>query len=212
MFRIRVAIVAFCFLFALGAGAKSKTLKNARIHERLKKIILPRIAFEDTPVTTVFQYLKKRSRALDPDGVGVNFVVILNKGKKAQVEFVKKNAAEDDDEGFGDDDDGFGDEDEKTEKKEETTKESIVAPVKEPTVTLDFNNMPLGTAIRYICNSAGLRYKVEDHAVVILGPGVTQANLELRIFSVDPRLFRNIKDIKKFFEEKGVSFPTSTAK
>jgi hypothetical protein len=75
---------------------------------------------------------------------------------------------------------------------------------------MDFDSLPMSDAIRYTCQTAGLRYKVEPNAVVILGQGVTRSNLELRVFSVDPRLFRNIKDLQKYFEDKGVSFPTST--
>lgn len=204
-----VIAAAFFALAALPTAiAKTTTVKSDReIRRKLKTIMLPRIAFEDTPVSTVFAYLKQRSRELDPQGVGVNFVLILKPAERTQT--VKKTAKEkeDDDEGFGDDA-TFDDEDEQEEKEWKP----IVRKPKEPTITVDFNNIPLGDAIRYICSIAKMRYKVENHAVVILGQGVTQSNLEFRVFSVDPRMFRNIKDedIKKFFEDKGVSFPTST--
>ncbi len=39
------------------------------------------------------------------------------------------------------------------------------------------------------CTGAGLRYKSEEHAVVIMAPGIAHGNFETRFFSIDPRLF-----------------------
>jgi hypothetical protein len=45
--------------------------------KRLKAIIIPRLAFEDTPVSAVFAFIATRSRELDPDSEGVEFQLQL---------------------------------------------------------------------------------------------------------------------------------------
>ncbi len=210
------------------------------IRQKLKSIIITKISFEDTPVTTVFDFLKTRSRELDPEGVGVNFLVIL-KSRAAEGAAPEENNQGggggggegwgDDDDAWGDDDDAWGDDDDAWGDDDDAAGGAAAgggaaapaapaAGFEEPTITMDFDNIPLAEAIRYICEGAGLKYKVEEHAVVILGPGVSRGELELRFFPIDPRLFTSGGgdddddaaggvDFKRYFEEKGVTFPTT---
>ncbi len=191
MNRFTVTILlAIAFFGGFLSNAKAG---NEALRKKLKTITINKIKFEDAPVTTVFQYLKSRSKALDADGVGVNFMVILPKKRVEKEKEEEKEA----------DPFAWDDEDEADEIFEEVT----TAVSNEPTVTMDVDNMPLEDVVRYVCQMSGMRYKVEDHAVVILGKDVVRSNLELRIFSVDPRIFREVEDVQKFFEEKGVTFP-----
>ncbi len=100
------------------------------IRKQLEEIIIPKIAFQDVPVSTVFDFLAKRSRKIDVSGDGVTFHVL-----KQRTRFIKPDEA--------------------------TPKGS------EPTVTLDFNNVPLGTAIRYVCRAAEMRFSVRRNHVLI---------------------------------------------
>jgi general secretion pathway protein D len=150
-------------------GTTTDAKRESNIHTKLKTIIITKISFEDTPVTTVFGFLKNRSRELDTDGIGVNFVLLLRPPKPAADAPAKDKPA-----------------DAKPAAKADDTWQ-------EPTITIDMDNVPLGDVIRYICEGAGLRYKVEPSAVVILGPNVTRDNLELRFFPVDPRLSQDAK-------------------
>jgi hypothetical protein len=187
------------------------TDKAQAMRAKLKNIIITKISFEDTPVSTVFAFLKERSRQLDPEGTGVNFVLILRPDKPAagdqQKDKPKKDGAEPRQK------DADTDADAPVEgKADESGNEAdakATARRQEPTVTLDFDTIPVSDAVKYVCEAAGLRYKVEPNAVVVLGPGVSRDNLELRFFPVDPRLFKDVKDVQKFFEDKGVTFPTS---
>ncbi len=204
------------------------------IHEKLDSIVITKISFEETPVSTVFEYLKNRSRVLDPDGIGVNFLPILHpdesrgsgggggQGATPDDPFAAGGddpfAAEGDDifggggdaggsDPFGAPADGGG--------GAPAAGGAPAGEYREPVITMDFDNIPLGEAVRYICEQAGLRYKVEDYAVVILGENVERGNLELRFFPIDPRLFRQdagedqdeALDFQRFFEDKGVTFP-----
>ncbi len=209
------------------------------IRQKLKSIIITKVSFEDTPVTTIFDFLKTRSRELDPEGVGVNFLVILksyaggNASEPAAPAFADDGDAwgdddddawgDDDDDAWGDDDDdAWGDDDDDDDGEimdDNDNNHAFAADLAEPTATLDFDNIPLSEVIRYVCEAAGLKYKVEEHAVVILGPGVSRGQLELRFFAIDPRLYASGGDdddsddvgvdFQRYFEQLGVTFPTT---
>ncbi len=55
----------------------AKSRRRNKTREKINKIIIPKLTLEDVPVSVAFEILKQRSRELDPDGEGVNFVVIL---------------------------------------------------------------------------------------------------------------------------------------
>ena len=48
------------------------------LREKLDNIIFPKVEFDAVPFETVVNYLKTRSRELDPDGEGVNFFLQLD--------------------------------------------------------------------------------------------------------------------------------------
>lgn len=173
----------FCISLSSSVHAGSQEVDNRRMRKKLKTIVIPKVQFADARVSTVIEYLKQRSRELDPQGAGVNFVLIL-KPAKTEPRKPKPQAA--------------------------TSDETFLptAPV-EPLVTLDLDAIPLGDAVRLVCMQAGLTYNVETHAVVVMDKTVTRTKMELRIFSVDPSLFKNVKDVKTYFEDKGVTFPAS---
>ena len=177
MKRLKV-FPAFLFCMILSMPLVADGDDTLHMRKKLKTIIIPKIRFVDTSVRTVLEFLKKRSRELDTEGAGVNFMLILKPEKRSSTSLKSKKA-------------------------------DLVERVIEPTVTMDMDNLPLEDVIRFICTQTGLVHVVESHAVVVMDKRVTRQKLELRIFHVDPRLFRDVKDLKKFFEEKGVSFPVS---
>ena len=98
----------------------------------------------------------------------------------------------------------------------------------------DFENMPIGEIIRYICIAAGLKYKVDDHAVLIADPRVTIDEMVTRFYPVNSQVFSAIKDtaagggggdliggiddvagedegdVKQYLEAMGVQFPAGS--
>jgi len=97
-----------------------------------------------------------------------------------------------------------------------------------PLVTLEFNNIPLGEAIRYICLAAEASYKVEEHAVIIASGGARLNNMETRVYPIavgcldqiatrssgggigdgtDDGGARRQTTAREYFENKGVKFP-----
>lgn len=79
----------------------------------------------------------------------------------------------------------------------------------------DFENMPVGEIIRYLCLSANLKYKIENNAVIIADPKVAIHHLETKFYALSSNLIPNInsntkKDFKSYFESLGVQFPAGT--
>jgi hypothetical protein len=100
-------------------GTMPKPKVGRLLRKKLDTIVITQIRFVDTRVSTVFEFLKKRSRGLDPAKVGVNFLLTLPKGKE------------------------------------------------EPTITMDFYNVPLRWAVKHVCKQAGLTYQVAEKAIFI---------------------------------------------
>lgn len=147
------------------------------IWAKLDSIVIPKISFEDATINSVVKYLKTRSRELDPDGEGVNIFLQLEAPAPIQ-------AAAPEEEEFGDDEFDF--EFEEFEEFDEEEQEEIVEqPPDELTITMDFDNIPLGEVIRYICQGASLKYKVETHAVIIASQGIAFDEMETRFYPVE---------------------------
>ncbi len=54
------------------------------------------------------------------------------------------------------------------------------------TISLDLTNVPLAEALRYVTDLAGMKYKVESHAVQVLPLSATNTEMYQRIFRVPP--------------------------
>lgn len=58
-------------------------------------------------------------------------------------------------------------------------------------VTLSLRNIPLGEAIRYVCEQVGLQHRVEAHAVVIYHPQHLPPQMVTRTYQIVPGTFEN---------------------
>jgi len=138
------------------------------ITEKLRRIIIPSVNFEDTTVEEAVDFLRQRSRELDnieidPERKGVNFVI-------------RRPPSGDDGGGGGGE---FG------------------MPVgggnlgARPIRELRLRNVPLAVALQYICDAANLRYRADDFAVTLVPAADTDENVTSRSFVVPPD-FRSI--------------------
>lgn len=93
MKKLLLLIIAFLLTLNLTAGGKKKPSeslklipyaqdKKLQLSEKLRKIILDKVEFEEEKLKTVVQYLSKRSKDLSRDGNKVNILVILPPEKK----------------------------------------------------------------------------------------------------------------------------------
>lgn len=142
----------------------------AYITEKLKRIIIPSINFDDTTVEEAIDFLRQRSTELDtteldPARKGVNFVVRRprpSSGAAADAGSTDPTATAS--EGLS------------------TVADPGALRVKE----LRLRNVPLGVALKYICDQTKLRSKVDDFAVTLVPLTETGEDIFTRPFRVSP--------------------------
>jgi general secretion pathway protein D len=141
----------------------------AYITEKLRRIIIPKIDFEDTSVEEAIDFLRLRAAELDtleldPDKKGINFVI--RRPKSSQLgggDLGGLDAATGDVPLLGGGDPG-------------------ALRINE----LRLRNVPLAVALRYITDATKLRYKVDDYAVTLVPQTETGEDLYTRTFRVPP--------------------------
>jgi general secretion pathway protein D len=148
-------------------GSGQLTDGVAYISEKLKRIVIPRIDFEDTTVEEAIDFLRLRAAELDtteldPAKKGVNFVIRRPRP------------------GAGVGEAASGD----------------LGGAELPTIAGDpgsmrvrelrLRNVPLAVALKYICDQTKLRYKVDDFAVTLVPLTETGEDIFTRNFRVPP--------------------------
>ena len=147
----------------------------AYITEKLRRIIIPKIDFDDSTVEEAIDFLRMRAAELDvleldPAKKGVNFVV--RRPRSMPVPGGETAAA-----------------------APAAGGDAAAAPALAPTVIdpgsarvkeLRIRNVPLAVALKYICDQAHLRYKVDDFAVTLVPQAESGEDIFTRTFSVPP--------------------------
>lgn len=212
---------------AEGQGAVSTKPRASVITEKMKNIVIPKLEFRQANIADVANYLVEASIAADPQGEGVN--IILNVGGSAAVPTKASAPAASD--GFGDDEWGFGD-------SSDFGASSSMASEGDsgiPPITLNLRNITMADAIQFITEVAQLKYRIEDSAVIITRKDAPTGNIITRMYSVQPSFINVIQepnesmdnggdfvsmgqdvslkrgDVKEFFENAGVQFPTGAS-
>lgn len=139
----------------------------AYITEKLRRIVIPRIDFEDTTVEEAIAFLRQRAAELDtleldPAKKGVNFVVRRPRAAAATA-----------DAGLAP---GLG--------------EALPLAGSDPNALripeLRVRNVPLAVALKYICDATKLRYKVDDYSVALVPQTETGEDFFTRSYTVPP--------------------------
>jgi len=152
-------------------GSNVESSGVAYITEKLRRIVIPRIDFENTTVEEAIDFLRLRAAELDtleldPARKGVNFVVrrpraSMAAGADAGADAAAAGAAE-----------------------------ALPAAGADPgsllVQQLRLRNVPLAVALKYICDQTKLRYKVDDFAVTLVPQTETGEEIFTRTFSVPP--------------------------
>jgi general secretion pathway protein D len=147
---------------------KQQTDGVAYITEKLRRIVIPRIDFEDTTVEEAIDFLRLRAAELDtleldPDRRGVNFVI--RRPRSTALGGGELDAAA-------------------------AAGESLLGGGSDPGALrineLRLRNVPLAVALKYICDATKLRYKVDDFAVTLVPQTETGDDLFTRTFRVPP--------------------------
>ncbi len=152
----------------IGGSTRPETEGVAYITEKLRRIIIPRIDFEDTTVEEAIDFLRLRAAELDtleldPARKGVNFVIRRPRTTAIGAGEGGLDAAAGEAPLLGDGDPGSLRIDE-----------------------LRLRNVPLAIALKYIGDKTKLRYKVDDFAVTLVPQTETGEDLFTRTFRVPP--------------------------
>lgn len=146
------------------SGSKGDTSGVAYITEKLRRIVIPVIDFEDTSVEEAVDFLRLRSNELDtteidPTKKGVNFVVRRPRADAGAAPTTGEAPAT------------LG-----------TSSDPGALRIKQ----LRLRNVPLAVALKYIGDQTRLRYKVDDFAVTLVPQTESGEDLFTRSFRVPP--------------------------
>lgn len=192
------------------------------IQKKLEDIIIDHIEFEEVSIYNVINYLRKRSKDLDPQGKGVNLFLNIKKDTKRNNDLGKnvkpENAAEDVPEGEQPDNSGEGGAAEEKVQENEESDQMLI--------TIVVDKIPLKDAIEYICKGAGLKFRVRKYAVEIASQNVPFEDLETRIYPIERETFERESlspdagaadeastfNVVEYFKQRGVNFNINNAK
>ena len=198
--------------------------------KKLSDIMIDHIDFEEVSIAQVVQFLKHTSKDRDPDRIGVNFVLRFNTDDAKP-----STPAISDGDDFGEEDeDVFEDESEESSDDSGASEGDFysyddvpggsddgAAPVQtaeNTTVTLAVDNVSLIDAIRFICKSANLHFRVENYAVVIAAKDVPLDEFIRKTFPIDKEILASSimgdltnENVKQYLIDRGIPFPTGAS-
>ena len=159
---------------------------SASINDKFKNIIIPKVKYENLTIEEVIEKVKRAAREQDPDKKGINIILSLKSttpapstetavaapdafpaGPAIPVAPVDLNAAP-----VAVDGTPLAD-------------PAAPVPVEEGhLINLELDNIPVGELIRYICQNAGLKYKIDGNLVKIASADVQILDMETKFFPV----------------------------
>lgn len=194
---------------------------RAELVNKLNTIVIPELNFRDANIVDVVDFLVNTSIEVDPSPTrkGVN---ILLQRRQTGASSAPPPPMQDDAFLF------------------DSPAPSAPAGTSDiPTITMSLRNMLLIDAIRYITDFSQLKYRIEDHAVIIYPADMAVGRIITRVYTVQPSITEVIfgagdsgggadaadpfsaefgsapsaerQDVKKFFMDAGVPFPEKTS-
>jgi general secretion pathway protein D len=140
---------------------------RAAITHKLQTIIIDKVNFEKLDIAAVMQFLQDKSKELDPDHQGVNFVLRLTTDQAATPDQAPAGGA----------------------APAGAPAAPAVASSIHREVSITLTDVPLSEVLGYIVSQTNLQYSVEDYAVY-LRPSIDEGEtLTVRTFLVPPNFF-----------------------
>jgi general secretion pathway protein D len=188
---------------ATGEPAKFGIQKNltdtARINNKLNTIIIPRVEFRDATLREAVNFLREQAVENDPatEGErGINIVLPPSVGVQrpppppAGVSPAPAGAGAPGTAPTGTPVAGAG----------QAGAPPAAPPAERGSITIELNHIPLGEALRYIANQAGLKVKVEPYAVSLVPRTEQSGDLLVKRYRVPPEFFGGPLDVGYYIE------------
>src|SRR6266542_718064 len=199
---------------------------TAQINNKLNSIIIPRIEFRDATIREAIDFLREQSEENDTSGTGKRGVdIVLRMVPLGQVAAppppvapagspVPPTTTAPGAPAAGAPAGGT------TPGTGPAAPTRPVAPVSaEPRITITLNQIPLGEALRYIANQAGLKVKVEPYAVSIIPMSEQSNDLITKEYRVPPDFISTslsagytALEAGAYRQKQGIKAPTGTGK
>jgi type II secretory pathway component GspD/PulD (secretin)/tetratricopeptide (TPR) repeat protein len=181
---------------ATGEPAKFGIQKNltdtARVNNKLNTIIIPRIEFRDATLREAVNFLREQAVENDPatEGErGINIVLPPSVQRPppppAGVSPAPAGAGAPGTAPTGTPVAGAG----------QAGAQPPPPPAERGSITIELNHIPLGEALRYIANQAGLKVKVEPYAVSLVPRTEQSGDLLVKRYRVPPEFFGGPLDV-----------------
>ncbi len=196
---------------AAGEPAKFGIQKNladtARINNKLNTIIIPRVEFRDATLREAVNFLREQAVENDPatEGErGINIVLPPSVGVQrpppppAGASPAPAGATAPGTAPAGTPPVGAG----------QAVALPPAPPAERGSITIELNHIPLGEALRYIANQAGLKVKVESYAVSLVPRTEQSGDLLVKRYRVPPEFFGGPLDVGYYIEAGGAGGQT----
>jgi tetratricopeptide (TPR) repeat protein len=193
-----------------------RNVAGTQIQKKLDEIMIEHMEFEDASIRAVINMLRIEAKKQDKDKEGVNIILRMAAASNGS----GSGDAGDSVDGGGDDEEEFLLDEDDAELGDSDTVADDSSGSGEKTITIMFDDLSLGEAIRNICLAAELKYRVEEYAVVIAGKDVPLDDLETRIYPIDSEAGMSSEEdsagdgggtgaasVQGFFERQGILFP-----
>src|SRR5262249_42717298 len=176
---------------------------TAQMSNKLNSIIIPQIEFRDTTIREAIDFLREQAAENDPSGQGVNIVLrLVPLGQVAQpslpalppptgagtaVPTLPAQAPPAGAPAQGAPGGAPG-----------VAPVPVVSGPAGARITVTLDNIPLGEALRYVANQAGLKVKVEPYAVAIIPLSEQSNDLITKRYHVPPEFFGGPLDVGSY--------------
>jgi general secretion pathway protein D len=202
------------------SGPIANESRQQKLVAKMSSLVIPALDFRQANIVDVINFLREASQASDVDGVGVNILLKLPDGASTASATPDTGADPWATPSAG-------------EAGAETTGTAPSSSI--PAITLSLRKVTLMAAIKYVTEVAGLKYRIEDAAVIIYPAGFVVEAIITRLYPVMPTILDVVgeasdkaggtsefgefteesagpKDnLKAFFEQNGVPFPVGSS-
>jgi general secretion pathway protein D len=190
---------------ATGEPAKFGIQKNladtARINNKLNTIIIPRVEFRDATLREAVNFLREQALENDPATEGERGInIVLPPSVLVQRPPPPPAGASPAPAGAAAAAPGTAPAGTPPVGANQAVALPPAPPPERGSITLELNHIPLGEALRYIANQAGLKVKVEPYAVSLVPRTEQSGDLLVKRYRVPPEFFGGPLDVGYYIE------------